>query len=426
MPALFPKGLERPLVFAPGAVHLAELLRSVLIGWPMRLERGSSSDALLRISPEGNEIVIERPEDGAIFREPTAVSAVCSLIVEIVDALAAATPDLVCLHAAAAEFNGRLVLFPASHRAGKSTLMARLSASGLRVFADDIMPFDLAAGQAVSTGCLPRLRLPLPRSASRTFKNQVRNRTVLSDGYYAYLSAPEGAEVRFGERLPLGAVVLLERSDRPVEVRLEPAPLNKALLEILMRNTRGDRNAQLLLSTFVAIIRDVPVQRLIYSDLEDAVRCLNAAFAERTPLPRIRKPGSGEPRSRASETSAVPTAKPPAPKTGAPLYMRSPSVMLERVDASGFLLNARDDGIHMLDLLGLGVWHLLETPRDASSLADIVAHAFPETPYRKVADDIDGLLSALVDEGLIDEVGDGCRGRIMDEHDIKQSRSARP
>jgi hypothetical protein len=55
-----------------------------------------------------------------------------------------------------------------------------------------------------------------------------------------------------------------------------------------MRNTRGDRNAQLLLSSFVAIIRDVPVQRLIYSDLEDAVRCLEVEFAEWTPAPRVR------------------------------------------------------------------------------------------------------------------------------------------
>lgn len=99
---------------------------------------------------------------------------------------------------------------------------------------------------------------------------------------------------------------------------------------------------------------------------------------------------------------------------------------LERVDASGFLLNARDDSIHVLDLLGLGVWRLLETPRDASSLVDIVAHAFPETPYGRVADDIDGLLSALVGEGLIDEVDAGSPGRVMDEQDIKQSRSARP
>jgi hypothetical protein len=82
---------------------------------------------------------------------------------------------------------------------------------------------------------------------------------------------------------------------------------------------------------------------------------------------------------------------------------------LERVDASGFLLDSRGNGIHMLDPLGLGVWKLLETPRDASSLCDVVAGAFPETPRQKVAGDIDGLLSALVGEGLVERVGAAVR-----------------
>ncbi len=422
---LLPHGLERPLVFSPDTAHIAGMLQSVLTGWPMKSGGKLAGKPLLRIFADGGEIVVERPEDGGIFHEPTAVSAVCSLVVEVVDALAAASPGLVCLHAAAAEAGGRLVLFPAAHRAGKSTLMGRLSAGGRRIFADDILPFDLTSGEAVSTGCMTRLRLPLPRRASRAFKNHVRDRTVLSDGYYAYLSAPKDAEIRFGERLPLGAVILLERCDRPVRARLEPAPLYRALLEILTRNTRGDRDAPLLLSTFASIIRHVPVQRLVYSDLEDAVRCLDVAFGKETPAsphpiqanPVIRDELSG---------LQVKPAGPPAPKPGLPLYRRSPSVTLERVDASGFLLDSRGNGIHMLDPLGLGVWKLLETPRDASSLCDVVAGAFPETPRQKVADDIDGLLSALVGEGLIERVGASCPERIPDRQTVTQPPPAGP
>lgn len=408
MLVLLPQGLERPLVFSPGTVHVARMLQSVLTGWPMT-GGGSAENPLLRIFADGDGITIERPEDGGTFHEPTAVSAVCSLVVEIVDALAAASPGLVCLHAAAAELGGRLVLFPAAHRAGKSTLMGRLSTGGRRIFADDILPFDLAAGEAVSTGCLPRLRLPLPHGTSRTFRDRVRELTVLSDGYYAYLCAPKGAEIRFGERRPLGAVVLLERSDRPVRARLEPAPLDRALLEILTRNTRSDRDASLLLSTFVSIVRDVPVQRLVYSDLEDAVRCIDIAFAKEMPVPPqtmlCGRLVCDEPLG-----ILVGNAAPPASRVGLPLYKRNPSVTLEQVDASGFLLDRRDNSLHMLDPLGLGVWNLLGTPRDASSLSDIVAGAFPETPHRKVADDIDRLLSALVGEGLIELVGAGCPG----------------
>lgn len=397
MLALLPQGLERPLIFSPETAGLAEMLTSVLVGWPMHAARETRQEPLLHVSADGDDILIARPADDTPFREPSAVSAVCSLVVEVVDALAAASPGLVCLHAAAAEFGGRLVLFPASHRAGKSTLMARLSAAGRRIFADDILPFDLAAREAVSTGCLPRLRLPLPRKASRAFRNHVRLRTVLSDGYYAYLSAARETQVRHGQRLPLGAVVLLERSDVPVRARLEPAPLDRALLEILIRNTRGDRNAPLLLSTFAAIVRDVPVQRLVYSDLDDAVRCLGAAFAKWPPA-RRKQPDSlpAEDKSHSAIGST--------PKSGTPLYRREPSVTVERIDASGFLLDSRDGSIHMLDPLGFGVWTLLETPRDAASLADIVADAFPGTPRRKVAGDIDALLSALAGKGLVERL----------------------
>lgn len=395
MTILLPQGLERPLVFSPGARHVADILASVLVGWPLRIE-ASAERPLVKVSVEADKILVKHA-DGAVIREPSAISAVCSLVVEIVDALAAASPALVCLHAAAAEYAGRLLLFPATHRAGKSTLMARLAAGGRRIFADDILPFDLASGEAVATGCLPRLRLPLPRRAPPAFGLHVERNTVASDGYYAYLAAPAGKEVAFGTRSALGAIILLDRRRRRVTARLEPASPDKALLEILIRNTRGDRDAPLLVSTFAAIVGGLPVKRLVYCDLEDAVRCLEEEFAGGYAAPRGEGPG----------TPATPTATfPAATKIGGAPYRRNALVSLSRVGQSGFLADPRDNAIHVLDAVGLGVWNLLEVPRDAGSLSEIVAGAFPHTPRRRIAADLEALLSTLAGKGLVERCRD--------------------
>lgn len=391
MTFLLPHGLTRPLHFNAGAEHIAGMLAAVLVGCSMAAS-GAAQAPLLSVSLSGDEVLIERHDDGSFFHEPSAVSAVCTLVVEIVDALAAAAPGLVCLHAAAAEFSGQLVLFPATHRAGKSTLMARLSAGGRRVFADDILPFDLGSGEAVATGCLPRLRLPLPRGASPEFSHHVRRNTGISDGYYAYLALPdETASVRFGERRRLGAIVLLDRRKRRVAARLEPAAPDSALLEILMRNTRGDRDAALLVSTFAAIVGGIPVRRLVYFDLDDAARCLDAAFADGF---SANLPPTAVPR---------PVTQPivsPAP-SGATAYRRNPDLIVSRVGQAGFLADPRDNGIHVLDRVGLGVWTLLQQPHDAASLAAIVAGAFPAIPRKRIAADITALLGALEERGLI-------------------------
>jgi hypothetical protein len=386
-------GLTRPLHFNPGAEHIAGMLASVLVGWPIEPCTASQSP-LLTISVAAEEILIERHDDGALFREPSAVSAVCTLVVEIVDALAAATPGLACLHAAAAEFSGQLVLFPATHRAGKSTLMARLSAGGRRVFADDILPFDLGSGEAVATGCLPRLRLPLPRNASPEFSDQVSRNTGISDGCYAYLAPPdEVASVRFGERRRLGAVVLLDRRKRRVAARLEPAAPDGALLEILMRNTRGDRDAALLVSTFAAIVGGIPVLRLVYFDLDDAARCLDNAFAA----------GFIEGHRPAASAAPVAPLVPRAP-SGAAAYRRNPDLVVSRVGQAGFLADPRNNTIHVLDRVGLGVWTLLAEPRDLASLSKIVAGAFPSACKTRIAGDIEALLRTLEQRGFIDRL----------------------
>lgn len=216
------QGLPGPITFEPETADIAAMLKAVLAGWPEQAVREPGGKPLLCVTQDARGLRVERPEYRFTSSEPTKVSAVCTLVVELVEAYVSAAPHLGSLHAASAEFAGRLVLFPATHRTGKSTLMARLAASGRRIFSDDLLPIDLTTGEAVATGCLPRLRLPLPSSASPAFADYVRNNAVIDDGYYCYVRPV--SPTLHGDRAPVGAIVLLDRRNGEA-ARLVEAPV---------------------------------------------------------------------------------------------------------------------------------------------------------------------------------------------------------
>ena len=71
--------------------------------------------------------LVERSEAGAIF----------SLTAELARAFVDEKPERLCLHCAAVEVDGRLIIFPNTQEAGKSTLAIKLASGGFRIFADD-------------------------------------------------------------------------------------------------------------------------------------------------------------------------------------------------------------------------------------------------------------------------------------------------
>jgi hypothetical protein len=407
------KGLPAPIAFSPEAAGLSELLVSVLKGWPATVSNNpAGSNPFLRVSASAREIRIERLGISWTALELTSVSAVCTLVVEIVDAFVAASPSLGSLHAASAEFGGRVVVFLASHRVGKSTLAVRLSASGRRVFSDDILPVDLAAGEAVTTGCLPRLRLPLPPSATDGFRDFVRARTVLTDGYYCYVDAPEATRTVHAQRAAIGAIVLLERKDDQGGARLDDAALEDAVLNILLRDTRHALDAEKTLSGYCELIKTVKAYRLIYSELEDAVGCLEEAFAA---WPNIESPAGAVQVHRQKAVGSLPMT---ASGWKTELYRRKQSVSLKTVGGAGFLVNPSTNEIHMLNNVGLALWHLLEEPMDQAALVAAISSAFPDTPKETIERDTAVLVRSLCQAGLVIVLtgnGEDPRGSARDE-----------
>jgi hypothetical protein len=390
-------GIARPLRFSAAATVVAGALESTLIGWPLTAESAAPPGAvpLIAISRRRSGFALTWPEGGTRV-ETGVASAVATLVVEIVDAFATCNRGLVSLHAAAADLGSGVVLFPAPHRTGKSTLMARLSAAGKRVYADDLIALDLATGEAYSTGALTRLRLPVPPD-NTVLSDFVAASSCLEDGRCCYVRPPDSILARHGLRAPVAAIVLLERqtSGEPRLTRVDP---EQALLAMLMQDARSHFDAARDFDAYRRALGGIPSFRLVFSGLDEAFECLDKAFssgpprigaAARTRFARSRK-------DLPADFIAVPQT------TGG--YRRSAGVRMEQVGADGFLIDTAENRVFHLNPLGRALWILLEHPVDRNAALEMFGVAFPDIGRDVLSADLDRMLHNLVQAALIDRV----------------------
>jgi hypothetical protein len=169
------------------------------------------------------------------------------------------------LHASAVARNGHALALVGDSGAGKSTLAAALTRAGYCLYADDLLPLALHAGQvAVHPGGL-HLRLwpdsaqqfhaealALPRVGPDTTKRQLNFESV------SPADAPR-----------LRAIFLLQRGGPDSAIRIEKLPGSKALLALLA-NGQMAGPAELLglgasrMQIFAEVLRSVCVYELHY------------------------------------------------------------------------------------------------------------------------------------------------------------------
>jgi len=392
------KGLPGPIVFEPQLAFMADDLKRVLVGWPeIALDDMPSREPLMTVSGKPDEIRLSHRYLEAHRIEPTSTSAICSLIVELMADYVDGDDSLGNLHAGAVEFDGRLVVFPATNRAGKSTLVGALASQGHRVFADDLLPIDLVGLEAVASGCLPRLRLPLPESAPDSLKHQVAANALLSDGYYAYLPASDPLlTVAHGDRSKLGALVLLDRREGDITPSIEAIEPDEALLRVLLQDTKNGLGTWTL-DRYLALVGTIGIYRLVYSRVDDAVTCLQANFAswpeeEQRTLPIARAAESDE--DADDDDFAF------APKPGQALIARAPHVVARVVGQAAFLVDLDSNDIHHLNQVGLALWNLIAKPLDVETIVDIFQEAFPDTPEAQLRADLAAAVDRFLKSGL--------------------------
>jgi hypothetical protein len=392
------QGINGPLRLS-GVETILPVLQEVAFGWPHRT---------VAINPEiGPFFSITANSEDALFtceshiqgtapRRFDAVNAVCDAMVGLALALPAEHPDLICLHAAAVSIGGRLVVFPNVQRAGKSTLSAALAQAGQALFSDDVVPLSFspdghASGHAM--GIAPRLRLPLPEALGQGFRTWAEGVGGPRNRQYLYLTLP--TQPPRGAVLPLGAFVILDRSDTSVEARLEPVGPEVTMDALLFQNFTRDRHSGDILQVMAAVLSECPAFRMRYHDLAGAVACLERQFGH---WPDVLPVATDAPEQRfrlADLDAAVPAIDP----AGGPLMQR-PGTTEVWLGERLYLADAAGRAIHRIDPLGAVIWQVLAEPTAPDEIAAILVEAFPDTPRVQIEADLARLLTQMGDAGL--------------------------
>jgi hypothetical protein len=390
------------VVEAPECPAFLAALRSAAPDWPFG-PCGPVAEPAARVRRHGDAYVILTPGEPDI--EASAVAAACSMVCDVALAFADERPDQLSLHCGSVLLGGRLVIFPSSSHAGKSTLVGRLAAGGHRVFGDDMLLIDRDDRHGIALGVAPRLRLPLPEAAAPGFVAFVQNHARARDHRYLYLGLPDRGLARRGERAPLGAVVLLDRRDG-ASATLRHAPRNAVLQTLLRQNVTLGGDAGDILARAHAMMERLPCLMLTFGDLEEASALLGARFAS-WPL-ALDDLGHAPAYSLTAAEAAVIAAEDRDAPDG-PLsprhdrherLIRRAGVEMRRAGGEAFLAGGPDGSIFQLNAIGTGLWNLLAEPVSAAEATETLCAAFPDVAPGRIADDVDAVFDAFVRAGL--------------------------
>lgn len=397
------RGLTAPLRLQE-AEQVLHLLPQVFARWPFDARRAEADAPFFSIrGAEDGLLTCESHVDDRPLRRFDAVNAVCDAVSAVAFALPAEDDRLICLHAAAVEMAGRLVVFPNVRRAGKSTLSSALAKAGHPLFSDDVLPLSFTAeglAWGLAMGIAPRLRLPLPETIDPAFRDWVSAVGGPKNRQYQYLGLPE--QPAHGMIRPLGAFVILDRRDDGCRPGLEPVSPDAAMDALLHQNFTRDRHSGDVLLAMAEVLARRPVFRLTYDDLSDAVACLEQRFAS---WPDDLPAGKVSPDRHFRLAEFASGGKGEAGIAG-PVRQRAGTVSAE-IGGTLYLADAEGRAIHRMEGLAALIWELLSAPATTGEIAADLAEAFPDTASDQIAADLHRLIDRLAAEGLLAEAETG-------------------
>ncbi len=394
------KGLNAPILL-DGCPELLDPLSRIIPHWPFLVTgsaEGAEPSSTISRTGEGRYQSASLSACGEIRKFDT-VNTICDMIVELSWELLRSGERLMCLHGAAIEMSGRLVIIPNVRRAGKSTLTACLAHRGFRVFSDDFFPVGLDAGGCfvgAAMGVSPRLRLPVPGDFSTGFRDWVADNVGPANRQYKYLTLPD--QPAHGVERPLGAIIILDRQEG-VRTRLEPMDIHKAVEVLLHQNFARSVHSGTILHMTNALLDAVQPHCLTYSTAEDAAAFLAERFSQWPAEPPVaRNQHLIEFREVDEELIAAP---PPAFHRDT-AYVRKNGFSEVSMNGGHYLTDALGLGVHRLNDGSLAIWRLLEEPMDLEDMCDVLAHAFPDVPRERIEADSTRMLTRFVEHRLIE------------------------
>ena len=375
-------------VVLPADEGLIHGLTDCLFGWPAVFapDLPQPRETLAVIAREAGGTFrlgsryLDRPMTGL-----TVTSTVCAIIADLALGYCDALPGGTGLHCGAVRLGaGPLTLIAGPHRAGKSTLIARLALEkGAEIFCDDVLPIT-AKGQAVALGLAPRIRLP----AVAALGPALAARLILADARYAYLRPLRAAQ--HGTRAVPAVLVALDRRPGSGPPRLHHLPPDAAIRLILQQTLTTSDSPASAMTQAEALLQGMTCVTLRYDDLDAAVALLTAQF-------------SGAPRRGQEILPPLPT---PAAAVSAPArpdlrLTRRPDVHLRTQDHGVFLWYLDSPMLWHLNPLGQAIWALLETPHTPQDIATLLCDVFPQVAPDQILTDVAAFLGAARADGLV-------------------------
>ena len=392
------EGLNAP-VLLENAPQLLPHIHAIMPNWPFRtVAPDDLGPPCMVISGTRDNRYLCKTSDSTTTKRWDAVNAVCELIVELAWEQIRSNSSWLCLHCAAVEFNGRLVLFPNRRRAGKSTLTAILANRGYKVFTDDFLPVSLdppGTIQGIANGVLPRVRLPLPEEFQTGFRDWVSDNQGPGNAQYKYLNVDNLAQR--GESLPIGAVVVLDRDER-APPSLRPASQSAVLDDLVVQNFARTVHSAKILRASYHVSETVDLYRLSYCSAEAAADVLEQQFqswnAPVGVLPAwndMQEDGADLALLEAQSSEFDPSV----------IYTRAPGVTGVFVDDVAYLSDGPGLRVHRLNAGSAAIWRLLEDPATVDDITDLLCAAFPDIPRTQIEGDSATILRQFAANGLI-------------------------
>lgn len=382
-------GLRQPVELRD-CDHLLAHLPLVFPGWRIDRSGDTAIEPVLTLShlDDGYRLEGYWLENPLYRDDVTAI--LCALVAEVMRAYARQDDRLLCLHAAAAEFGERLVVFPSQYRAGKSVLCATLAASGTRLYCDDILPLGLESGEGIAPGLAPRLRLPLPTNLAPASRRFIESHIALRGERYAYLDFERTAMAERGEQARVGAFVLLDRQ-QGAAATLKPIDKADVLAQVIWQNFAREAEAPAILDVLNRLVTEARCFRLCYDRAEDAVALLQTEFAawpdehDNADIRRARLT------SKAPANADIPQG----------CIRQAPGIKVVEVDGNSFLADRNGAAIHQLNTIGTAIWGLLHEPTTPREITNLLLQAFPDLDPAGIRHDVNSLLDQLRNKHLL-------------------------
>ncbi|HLQ19796.1 MAG TPA: PqqD family protein, partial [Tabrizicola sp.] len=168
-----------------------------------------------------------------------------------------------------------------------------------------------------------------------------------------------------------------------------------AMDALLHQNFTRDRHSADILHCIAETLRDRPAYRLTYSDLDEAVECLEQHFRDWPDASPMPPSETGRP-FRMADFEMHPVLS----SIKMPHRQRAGCLTLTIGDKL-YLADPEGKAIHRTDPLSAAIWALLAEPISAADILDLLVEEFPDADRDRIDADLGALLARLRDNGLI-------------------------